>query len=410
MSLVWALMIRRWYQRASVNVWTKCIPLSAERSVQRKKNPKSENSPRRCKILENIGKEAKLSLYHVKFHDAQHLTWLETLIFHPNHIQLESGPVPGAYLNAEARLLLQGRSKSTRRRWADETHDGPSTDMSKLSVIPLPGMPAQSSFGGPSMGINFYEDPFPWQQHQGSLNPISKYYGRAWLLCMRSKLRRSVSSRSRGIKGIQPNSLNPCLIFGGVNQVPLAEFWSCVKVMKIQNWNVPKFSSNNSSFWPQEGLHMNRKRVIVMGIGSAGLQIKGCKEIIALETSTGSVPRAFQNTANYLSRTSCETSWKGTLLDNHLKSVADSKKNSGIKAMLAFAGRRHASAKGTQERRNPAPIALPHASRRKQVSLEQGYYDVFNLLDIKIPLVEATPQGIKTTEKGVQADFLIIWG
>lgn len=38
MSLVWALLIRRWYQRASVNVWTKYV---------RKRNPKkSENSPR----------------------------------------------------------------------------------------------------------------------------------------------------------------------------------------------------------------------------------------------------------------------------------------------------------------------------------------------------------------------------
>ncbi|QSS61649.1 hypothetical protein I7I51_03826 [Histoplasma capsulatum] len=85
-----------------------------------------------AETLQDLGEYRKRSqtlyLYHVKFHDAQHLTWLETLIF---HIQLESGTVTGAYLNAEARLLLQGRSKSTRRRWADETHDGPSTDMSK---------------------------------------------------------------------------------------------------------------------------------------------------------------------------------------------------------------------------------------------------------------------------------------
>ncbi|EDN08234.1 hypothetical protein I7I51_03827 [Histoplasma capsulatum] len=55
----------------------------------------------------------------------------------------------------------------------------------------------------------------------------------------------------------------------------------------------------------------------------------------------------------------------------------------------------------------PSPC-LTHTGR-KQVSLEQGYYDVFNLLDIKIPLVEATPQpqrrGSRLTSQSSGDDF-----
>lgn len=60
-----------------------------------------------------------------------------------------------------------------------------------------------------------------------------------------------------------------------------------------------------------------------------------------------------------------------------------------------------------------APMTKPHAFGCKRISLENGYYEVFNdpkvhLVDInETPVVEFTPKGIRTTEKEWEFDYIV---
>ena len=60
-----------------------------------------------------------------------------------------------------------------------------------------------------------------------------------------------------------------------------------------------------------------------------------------------------------------------------------------------------------------APTIKPHAFGCKRISLENGFYELFNRPNVHVvdvnetPIVEVTPAGIKTSEKEFDFDFVV---
>ena len=60
-----------------------------------------------------------------------------------------------------------------------------------------------------------------------------------------------------------------------------------------------------------------------------------------------------------------------------------------------------------------APTVKPHAFGCKRISLETGYFELFNrpnvhLVDVnETPVVEVTPRGIRTSEKEFDFDLIV---
>ncbi|OAX81965.1 hypothetical protein ACJ72_03694 [Emergomyces africanus] len=216
----------------------------------------------------------------------------------------------------------------------------------------------------------------------------------------------------------------------------------------------------HSSFWPQEGLDMTGKRVIVMGTGSTGVQItqeaaKVAKEVTVLQrTPNLALPMAQKKYTNGEQKQSRDqysdlfkirpTTFGGFMWDFVGRNTFDDSpekrrqfyeelwergdfsfwlatyqdmlfvKESNEEAYSFWREKTRQRIKDPRKRDILAPMVQPHAFGCKRVSLEQDYYDVFNqdnvdVLDIKThPIVEITTKGIKTTEKEIEADLLIL--
>lgn len=215
----------------------------------------------------------------------------------------------------------------------------------------------------------------------------------------------------------------------------------------------------HSSFWPQGGLDMTGKRVVVIGTGSTGVQLtqeaaKIAKEVTVLQrTPNLALPMAQKTYTNGEQKQTRDqypdlfkirpTTFGGFMWDFVGRNTFDDPpekrrefyeqlwKNGDFSFWLAtyqdmlFVKESNEEAYGfwrekTRQRiKDPrkrdilAPMVQPHAFGCKRISLEQDYYDVFNrdnvdVLDINThPIVEITPKGIKTTEKEIEADLLI---
>ncbi|KKZ62188.1 hypothetical protein EMCG_03326 [[Emmonsia] crescens] len=215
----------------------------------------------------------------------------------------------------------------------------------------------------------------------------------------------------------------------------------------------------HSSFWPQGGLDMTGKRVIVIGTGSTGVQItqeaaKIAKEVTVLQrTPNLALPMAQKTYTNgeqkqtrdqypdlfkirpttfggfmwdFVGRNTFddppekrrefyEQLWKNGDFSFWLATYQDMLfvKESNEEAYSFWREKTRQRIKDPRKRDILAPMVQPHAFGCKRISLEQDYYDVFNrdnvdVLDINThPIVEITPKGIKTTEKEIEADLLI---
>ncbi|PGH07222.1 hypothetical protein AJ79_06326 [Helicocarpus griseus UAMH5409] len=216
----------------------------------------------------------------------------------------------------------------------------------------------------------------------------------------------------------------------------------------------------HSSFWPQEGIDMTGKRVAVLGTGSTGIQItqeaaKVAKEVTVLQRTPNMAlpmrqvkytngeqkeprekyPELFKQRPTTFGGFTWDFSPKKTFDDTpeerrkfyeELWEIGDFSfwlatyydmlfvKECNEEAHKFWLEKTRQRIKDPRKRDILAPTVQPHAFGCKRISLEQDYFDVFNqdnvdVLDIKThPIVEITPTGIKTTEKEIKIDLLVL--
>ncbi|KAK2785578.1 hypothetical protein FQN52_008357 [Onygenales sp. PD_12] len=216
----------------------------------------------------------------------------------------------------------------------------------------------------------------------------------------------------------------------------------------------------HSSFWPQGGLDMTGKKVAIVGTGSTGVQIiqeaaKVAKEVTVFQRTPnlalpmGQVkytngeqreprekyPELFKvrNTTfggftwDFIGRNTFDDTpeqrretyemlWKKGDFAFWLAGYQDTLfvKESNTEAYLFWKEKTRQRIKDPRKRDILAPEVQPHAFGCKRISLEQNYFDLFNQDNVDVvdvnaePIVEITPKGIKTAEKEIEVDLLVV--
>lgn len=214
------------------------------------------------------------------------------------------------------------------------------------------------------------------------------------------------------------------------------------------------------SYWPKEGLDMAGKKVAIIGTGSTGLQLaqalsKEAKELVVFQrtpnlaipmrqvSSLGEeqlhpkaeypalydgrkhsfggldfnfAPKAtFQDSPeqrqDFYEKLWAEGSfqyWLGTYHDMLFDKAAN------IEAYNFWRDKTRAKINDSKLKDILAPMDQPHPFGCKRISLEKGYFEIFNqdnvdLVDLKTtPIEEITEKGIKTSEREREFDYIIM--
>lgn len=213
------------------------------------------------------------------------------------------------------------------------------------------------------------------------------------------------------------------------------------------------------SYWPPEGLDLARKRVAVIGTGSTGLQIATelasiVGELVVFQRTPNTAlpmkqvtyrnseqnvarkdyPRLFKGRANSFSgfsfnfldrgtfddppdkrREVYETLWQEGDFKYWLATYRDMlfSKAANDEAYNFWRDKTRARINDARVRDLLAPMEAPYSFGCKRISLEQGFFEIFNephvhLVDVnETPIQEVTEKGLKTSEKEWAFDIII---
>ncbi|KAK7735584.1 hypothetical protein SLS53_007498 [Cytospora paraplurivora] len=213
------------------------------------------------------------------------------------------------------------------------------------------------------------------------------------------------------------------------------------------------------SYWPLKGLHLDGKRVAVIGTGSTGVQLATeltpvVGELVVFQRSPNTAlpmrqvdyqdgqqefprkyyPELFRGRPHSFSgfdfnfidrgtfddppekrREIYEALWKEGDFKFWLATYRDLllSKAANDEAYAFWRERTRARIKDPRARDLLAPLEAPYAFGCKRVSLEKGYFEIFNephvhLVDVNTtPIWEVTEKGITTSEREWEFDFII---
>jgi cation diffusion facilitator CzcD-associated flavoprotein CzcO len=216
----------------------------------------------------------------------------------------------------------------------------------------------------------------------------------------------------------------------------------------------------HSSYWSQEGLDVTGKKVAVLGTGSTGLQIaqaiaKEVKELTVLQrTPNLACPMGQQSYTNGEQKSPKSeypaffekrlTTFGGLTWDFNGKKTFDDTpeqrrqvyeelwekgdfsfwlggyidglfiKEANDEMYNFWREKTRARINDSRKRDILAPVVAPHAFGCKRVSLEHGYFEIFNQDNVDVvdlnatPIVEVTPTGLKTADKEIELDVLVL--
>lgn len=216
----------------------------------------------------------------------------------------------------------------------------------------------------------------------------------------------------------------------------------------------------HSSYWPHEGLDMRGKRVGIIGTGSTGVQIaqeaaKVAKELTVFQRTPNfalpmaqvkykpgeqknprsEYPELFADRINNFAGFTWQFYPKNTFDDTpeeRRKVYEDAwakgdfsfwlgiyqdmlfVKESNEEAYNFWRGKTRARINDPRKKDILAPMVQPHAFGCKRISLEQGYFEIFNQDNVNVvdvsatAIAEVTPRGVKTSDgKEHDVDILV---
>ncbi|KAG9815671.1 FAD/NAD(P)-binding domain-containing protein, partial [Aureobasidium melanogenum] len=181
------------------------------------------------------------------------------------------------------------------------------------------------------------------------------------------------------------------------------------------------------SFWPAEGIDLVGKSVAVIGTGSTGVQLS--QELAPQQypdlyanpkLSFGGIDYSFsaQKTFDHTPeerKAVYEALWAHGDFHFWLAAYGDMlfSDEANTEAYNFWRDKVRARLDSPRLKDKFAPMKKPHAFGCKRVSLENGFYELFNkpnvhLVDMnETPVIEITPNGIKTSEKEWEFDLVV---